>query len=61
MKCRLSCHPRISIGCSGYYAFKQAKYGAYALYLVDCSDKVHLRGAGVGEADFYVAIHKRFQ
>src|SRR5215470_4423995 len=49
-RCRIAGHSRIAIGSAGYDPFELAQNAAHALYPVQCRDKMHLRGARIGEA-----------
>ena len=51
----LALHPEIPIRRAGHAALEQAQDAAHVGVLVQGGDKVHFRGAGIGETDPYVA------
>ena len=48
---RRALHAEIAVGGPGHHALEQAEHAAHALDPVQCGDEMHLRGAGIGEAD----------
>jgi len=48
---RCPLHAKIAVGGAGHYALEQAEHAAHALDPVQRGDKMHLRGAGIREAD----------
>ena len=55
---RLSAHSRVAVGGTGDDTLEQTEYTAHALDPVECGDKMHLRGAGIGEAHIDPAPHQ---
>ncbi len=50
-RCRRALHAEIAVGSPRHHALEQAEHAAHALDPVQCGDKMHLRGAGIGETD----------
>ena len=48
---RLAGHARVAIGGAGHHALEQAEHAAHPGDRVERRDEMHLRRAGVGEAD----------
>jgi hypothetical protein len=55
---RLVGHTVVAVGRAAAHAFEQAEHAAHALDPVERTDEMHLRGAGIGEADFDAALHQ---
>ena len=51
-------HAVVAVGRAAAHAFEQAEHAAHALDPVERAHEVHLRGAGIGEADFDAALHQ---
>jgi hypothetical protein len=49
-------HARIAVGGAGGHAFEQREDAAHALHPVERRHEVHLRGAGIGEADLDMVL-----
>ena len=56
---RLLGHARIAVGSAGRHALEQREHAAHAVDAVERGDEMHLRGAGVGEADIHAAADQR--
>jgi hypothetical protein len=54
-RCRSALHAEIAVRGTRHHAFEQAEHAAHAFDPVKGSDKMHLGGAGVGEADVNAA------
>ena len=54
-RCRRALHAEIAVGGTRHHALEQAEHAAHALDPVQGGDKMHLRGAGIGEADVNAA------
>ena len=52
---RRALHPVIAVGGARHHALEQAEHAAHALDPVKRRDKMHLRGARIGEADVHAA------
>ena len=52
---------RIAVCRAGHHAFEQAQHASHAGHAVQRRDEVHLRGAGIREADFHAGIQQRAQ
>ena len=52
-------HAVIAVGGAGHHALEQAEHAAHPLDPVQCGDEMHLRGAGIGEADIHAACDQR--
>ena len=48
-------HPGVTVGSAGDDAFKEAQDTAHPVHPVERCDKMHLRGARIGETDVYTA------
>ena len=48
---RASSHPAVPVGRARGHALEEAEHAAHGGHVVEGGDEVHLRGAGVGEAD----------
>ena len=55
---RLFAHPGIPVRGSGDDPLEQAEHAAHAINPVEGCDKMHLRGAGIGEAHIDPAPHQ---
>ena len=53
---RLVGHAVVAVGRAAAHAFEQAQHAAHALDAIERADEMHLRGAGIGEADFDAAL-----
>ncbi|MGY3356053.1 hypothetical protein ACVWZK_002716 [Bradyrhizobium sp. GM0.4] len=56
---RRALHAEIAVGGAGHHAFEQAEHATHAGHAVERCDKMHLGGAGVGEADVDPALDHR--
>ena len=56
---RLLRHARIAVGRAGRHALEQGEHAAHAVDAVERGDEMHLRGAGIGEADIDAAADQR--
>ena len=55
---RLVRHAVVAVGRAGAHAFEQAEHAAHALDAIERADEMHLRRAGIGEADLDAALHQ---
>ena len=58
-RCRRALHAEIAVRGTGHHALEQAEHAAHALDPVKRCDKMHLGGAGIGEADVNAARNQR--
>ena len=49
-------HAVVAVGRATAYAFEEAEHAAHALDAIEGTDEMHLRRAGIGEADFDAAL-----
>ena len=56
---RRALHAVVAVGGAGHHALEQAEHAAHALDPVERGDEMHLRGAGIGEADIHAARDQR--
>ena len=54
-RCRCALHAEIAVGRARHHAFEQAEHATHALDPVQRGDKMHLRGAWIGETDVNAA------
>ena len=52
---RRALHAEIAVGRTRHHAFEQPQHAAHALDAIERGDKMHLGGAGIGEADVHAA------
>jgi hypothetical protein len=55
---RRAFHAEIAVGSARHHALEQPEHAAHAFDPVKGGDEVHLRGAGIGEADINAARHQ---
>ena len=56
---RAAGHPRVAVGRAGGHALEEREDGAHVGDVVQRGDEVHLRRAGVGEADVHARVDQR--
>ncbi len=56
---RLAGHARVAVGGAGDHSFEEAEHAAHLRHRVERGDEVHLRGAGVDEADVDAGVDER--
>jgi len=56
---RRSLHAEVAVGGPRHHAFEQAEHAAHTGHAVERCDKMHLGGAGIGEADVHPALDHR--
>ena len=56
---RDTCHARVSVGGAGDHALEQAEHTTHVRVVIERSDKMHFRGAGIGKTCGHPSVHER--
>ncbi len=51
-------HARITVGCTSHHAFEEAQHATHLRLTVECGNEMHLRCAGICEADSHAICQK---